>query len=385
VRLGIVAGEPSGDALGARVVNSLRERLRVQQDGSHELTVEGVGGEQLLAAGCQSHYPMEALSVMGFVDPLKRVPGLLRMRRDLAQRFLATPPDVFLSIDAPDFNLPLAARLRRPHIPTAHLVSPSVWAWRSGRVNTIRRAVDHVFCLFPFEAEYYRKAGVSNEVVGHPLADDIADVTCPASARKALNIYPAGKVVALLPGSRVSEMRAHGALFLAAAQALLARDSALSFILPVANEGCEQALRPALAGAALPVKLVRGSAQTVIAAADVVLVASGTATLEAALIKRPMVVAYRMGNVSWAVLSRLVRTEHIALPNLLSGRDLVPELLQTAATPQALADALWQQLNEAESGDALRNAYQEIHTSLRRHCASRVADKLCTLAKGSPS
>jgi lipid-A-disaccharide synthase len=376
VRLAVLAGEPSGDALGARVLPRLGSQV------STGLVVEGIGGQRMIEAGCQSLYPMETLSVMGLTEPLRRLPQLLAIRRALQRRWRASPPDVFLGIDSPDFNLPLERGLRAQGTPTAHLVSPSVWAWRRGRLRTIARAVDTVLCLFPFEAEVYRQAGIAHEVVGHPLADDLPDESPPEPARDALGLQGRGRVVALLPGSRAGEIRAHGPLFLAVAAGLIRRDPSLCFVLSAANAQCAALLEPMIAASPVPVRLVHGDAQTALAACDAALVVSGTATLEAALVKRPMVVAYRTGAITWAVLSRLVQTPHVALPNLLSGRRLVPEFLQGAATAPALIEAVWEQLEDTAAREPLRRAYSDIHHALRRDFPARVAAALLDLAPG---
>lgn len=379
LRLGIVAGEPSGDALGARVVTALNARL----DG--DLVVEGIGGPALQAAGCRSLFPMRELAVMGLTEPLRRLPRLLRIRSALRQHFTAHPPHVFLGVDSPDFNLTLERQLRETGVPVAHLVSPSIWAWRSGRIKSIERSVDHMLHLFPFESAAYAGSGVPLEYVGHPLADDLPLASASESAqlqlqaREALDLARQGPVLALLPGSRESEVKAHGALFLETARALQARVPGLSVVSPVANAACEALLLPLIRGSGLPVTLCPGNAITALTAADVVLAASGTATLEAALVKRPMVVAYRTGAFSWAVLSRLVRTPYIALPNLLAGEPLVPEFLQHQATPETLAAALWQQL-EAGQLQRLFDAFTEIHSALRCCFGQRTAAALLALS-----
>lgn len=382
-RLGVVAGEVSGDALGARAVAALQARL--MEERSEELVVEGIGGPEMEALGCRSLYPMEALSVMGVTEPLRRLPQLLGIRRGLYQYFSRNPPDVFLGIDSPDFNLPLERRLRRAGMPVAHLVSPSIWAWRAGRINAIERSVDTLLHLFPFESEAYRNSSVMTQCVGHPLADDIPEALSMAEARQALGLAPDGAVVALLPGSRASEIKTHGALFLEAAQHLFALDPGLSFVVPAANDTCYGLLQPLVeAFANLPVILSRAPSVTALAASTVVLVASGTATLEAALVKRPMVVAYRTSALSWAVLSRLVRTPYVALPNLLHGGALVPELLQHEATADALSSAVRELLDDEARQVALHAACTDIHQSLRLGCADRVSSALIRL-RGAPA
>jgi lipid-A-disaccharide synthase len=379
LRLGIVAGEPSGDELAARVLAALRTRCE-------ELVVEGVGGPLMAAQGLRSWYPMERLSVMGLIEPLQRLPELLRMRRHLLRRFLDDPPDVFLGVDAPDFNLSLERRLRRAGVRTAHLVSPSVWAWRRGRIHRIRQSTDVMLCLFPFEPDVYRRHGVAAHFVGHPLADDIALQTEPAAARARLGLSPTGKVVALLPGSRRGEVAAMANLFLQVAQRLWQGNPQLSFVLPAANPPREQELRRhLLAFPQLPVTLVPatafpGHSREAMAAADIVLAAAGTATLEAALLKRPVVVAYRTGALSWWLLSRLVRTEFVALPNLIAGKSLVPELLQGAATVDTLVAELSTLLSNGPMGPAVIGEFDNLHRQLRRGSAARVADALLGLA-----
>lgn len=372
LRLGVLAGEHSGDELGAKVLAALRAR--------GDLVVEGIGGPRMAAQGLRSLYPMERLAVMGLVEPLKRLPELLRLRRRLLRHFLAHPPDVFLGIDAPDFNLPLARQLRCAGVRTAHLVSPSVWAWRQGRVRTIRQSVDAMLCLFPFETEILRQHGVAAQFVGHPLADDIPARVDQAAARASLGLTPAGKLVALLPGSRAGEVAAMAGLFLEVAQRLWHRDPTVSFLLPAANVERERELRRALlAVPGLPVTLLAGRAREAMAAADVVLSAAGTATLEAALLQRPVVVAYRTGWLSWWLLSALVRTEFIALPNLIAGRALVPERLQGAATADVLVADLEAHLSRGGIAPSLRTHFDDIHHQLRRGSAERVADAVLAL------
>lgn len=372
-RLGVVAGEASGDALGARVIHALRDKRP-------DLVVEGVGGPLMCAAGCRSLVPLETLSVMGLVEPFKRLPSLLSARRLLFQHFRDNPCDVFLGIDAPDFNLSLEVKLRKIKIPTAHLVSPSIWAWRKGRIRRIRNAVDKMFCLFPFESDAYEASGVISQVVGHPLADDIPDYVDREEARTELDVPATGRLVALLPGSRQAEIRAHAPLFLAAAAKMLQTDPLLQFVIPAASVECEAQLQRVIAQHTVPVHMVSGHAQKVLGAADAALVCAGTATLEAALLRRPMVVAYQTGFLSWALLSRLVRTPHVALPNLLAKKRLVPEFLQNAATPQILADAVLSQLACGRDDAQLMREFEAIHSNLKLGCTQQVSDALQVLA-----
>jgi lipid-A-disaccharide synthase len=379
MRIGVLAGEASGDILGSRVLAALRNRYP-------DLVVEGIGGPLMAAQGLDSMYPMERLSVMGFIEPLKRLPELLGIRRQVFHYFRDNPPDLFLGIDAPDFNLRLEYLLRRSGIRTAHLVSPSVWAWRRGRIHKIKRAVDLMLCLFPFETAIYRQHDVPVRFVGHPLADEIDLYEDNSGARAALGLAPQGKLLALLPGSRGGEVRLLAPPFLDAARLLQQADPQLSFVLPAANAARHAELMTLLADyPELPLTLVAGRSREVMSAADAVLLASGTATLEAALLKRPMVVAYRMGWLSWLLVSTLVNTPYAALPNVLAGRVVVPELLQGEAVPAALASALAPLLaGEGAAGKQLRE-FDDIHCQLRQSYGERAAAALGELvaAKGN--
>lgn len=376
MRIGVLAGEASGDLLGSRVLAALRARFP-------GLVVEGIGGPLMEAQGLRSMFPMERLSVMGLVEPLKRLPELLRIRREVYRHFAANPPDVFLGIDSPDFNLRLERRLRERGISTAHLVSPSVWAWRRGRIHSIKHAVDLMLCLFPFETGIYDQNGVPALFVGHPLADEVALQTDRALARQALGLDPAATVLALLPGSRAAEVRLLAPLFLQAARLLRQFDPALVLALPAASAARRTELEQLLvAYRDLDVTLVQGCSREVMAACDGALLASGTATLEAALLKRPMVVAYRMGVLSWLLLRALVKTPFAALPNILAGRAVVPELLQQAATPAAMAAALRPLLAGEPAAARQLEAFESLHRELRQGFGERAAEALSTLVAG---
>ena len=368
----MLAGEASGDILGASVLQALRLR-------HPDLVVEGIGGPLMQAQGLSSLFPMERLSVMGFVEPLKRLPELLRIRRAVLRYFSDNPPDLFLGIDSPDFNLPLEQKLRARGQLTAHLVSPSIWAWRQGRIRRIERAVDLMLCLFPFETKTYAAHGVPARFVGHPLADEIS-VQDPAVARRAPGLPPGASVVALLPGSRAEEVRRLGPLFLGAARLLRHRVPGLEFVIPAANSARRAELQAQLAQFGdLSVRLIAGRSREVLAASDAAMLASGTATLEAALLHRPMVVAYRMGGLSWQLLKRLVTTPYAALPNILSGQALVPELLQEAATPAALAAALQPLLDNSAAATAQRAGFAQIHSALGQGFGDTAALALLTV------
>lgn len=338
LRVGLIAGEPSGDALGAALIGALRRQVA-------QVECFGVAGPAMRAAGCKALYPAESLAVMGIVEVLAHLPRLLRIRRGLVRQLLANPPDVLVGIDAPDFNLPVEARLHRAGIRTVHYVSPSVWAWREGRVKQIAGAVDRMLTLFPFEARFYERHQVPVTEVGHPLQAQVWPVD-PAAARLALGLPAPGPgalpVLALLPGSRAGEYRRLTPLFLATAQWLREQGRPCHLVLPLVNQAARTTIEAQLhrTGAGLSCTLVDGRAQDVMAAADVVLLASGTATLEAMLLERPMVVAYRLAPLTYAVARRLVHTPHVAIPNLLAGRAVVPEFIQNAATPAALGTAI---------------------------------------------
>ncbi len=374
LRIGILAGEASGDILGGRVLVALRRDYP-------QLEVEGIGGPLMAEQGLDSMFPMDRLSVMGFTEPLKRLPELLRIRASVVRHFLDNPPDFFLGIDSPDFNLTIERKLRERGIPTAHLVSPSVWAWRRGRIKGIRRAVDRMLCLFPFETQIYRDNGIPVDFVGHPLAEEIPERVDSAAAREALGLQPRGKLVALLPGSRGGEVKLLAPIFLQAALLLWQQDPDLEFVLPAANPPRAGELREQLkAFPGLPVTLVDGRSREVMAAADVILLASGTATLEAALLKRPMVVAYRLSAFTWFLVSRLVHTEFAALPNVLAGKRLVPELLQEQVSADSLARELTTLLESPAACAGQVAGFDAIHATLRRDFAASVAAALGQLA-----
>lgn len=334
LRIAILAGEASGDILGAGLLHALHGRVE-------QLEIVGVGGELMAAQGLRSRFPMERLSVMGLVEVLGRLPELLRRRARLAEELIADPPDVFVGIDAPDFNLGLERRLRRAGIPTVHYVSPSVWAWRRKRIFSIRKSTDLMLTLLPFETRIYEEHQIAVRFVGHPLANQIPLEPDQAAARAALGLAAEGELVALLPGSRGGEIRQLAEPFLDTARWLLQRRPELRFLLPAANDRRHGELAALIAEkyADLPLELTRGRSREVMAAADSILIASGTATLEAMLLKKPMVVAYRMAPLTYKILSRLISSRHIALPNLLADRRMVPEVLQDEVRAEVLGAA----------------------------------------------
>lgn len=371
--IGLVAGETSGDRLGAGLIHALRRHFPAAR-------FEGVGGDAMQAAGLRSLYPMEPLSVMGFVEPLQRLPELLRMRRGLYRHFRARPPALFVGIDAPDFNLGLELRLRRAGVRTAHYVSPSVWAWRQGRIRKIARAVDHLLALLPFEAEFYRRHQVPVTWVGHPLADELPLHPDTGAARARLALPADGRVLAILPGSRRGEVELLGPVFLAALARCRERLPDLHCVMPAANVARRAQIDALLAGRPeLRVQVLDGQSHLAMAAADVVLLASGTSALEAMLLKKPMVVAYRVGPLTHCIASRLVHLEHVSLPNLLAGRALVPELLQGQARAEALASEVLRWFEDHPARAALVAEFERLHTELRRDASARAADALAPL------
>jgi lipid-A-disaccharide synthase len=371
----VLAGEASGDILGSHLLQALRQHC-------DELVVEGIGGPLMEAQGLHSMFPMERLSVMGLVEPLKRLPELLHIRRTVYRHFRDNPPDVFLGIDAPDFNLHLEQKLRAAGVTTAHLVSPSVWAWRRGRIRKIKRAVDLMLTLFPFETAVYEEHGVPVAFVGHPLADQIPMITPTALHRQQLGLASDRPLLALLPGSRRGELRLLAPLFLQVARVLHRQRPALGFVLPAANAARHAELQVMLHDYPdLPLSLLTGHSRETMAAADAVLLASGTATLEALLLKKPMVIAYKLGAFTWWLVSRLVRTAYVGLPNILAGRPLVPELLQHDATVDALVAAVTPLLDESGARHEQLSAYHAIHEQLRLASGERTARCLLQLVE----
>lgn len=374
---GIVAGEKSGDILGAGLIRSLREHYPDAQ-------FVGVGGPEMLALGCESLVPMDRLAVMGFVEPLGRLPELLRLKKSLRELMLTRKVDAFIGIDSPDFNLRLEAELHALGVKTVHYVSPSVWAYRKRRIHKIATSVDLMLTLFPFETDIYRQHNVPVRCVGHPLADQLApsDGDDKAAARSTLDIGESARVVALLPGSRGSEISRLGPVFLASAIAALEADPSLRFLIPASGPESKARLAALLRELGLvsgePIKLVEDS-HAAMRAADLVVLASGTATLESLLLRRPMVVAYKLAAVTHFIASRLVKIPYVALPNLLAGRKLVPELIQSAVTEEALVAEIQAFFNlDLERGkesqhDELLKEFDRIHCSLRLNASDQAA------------
>ena len=370
MKIGIVANEPSGDLLGAAVARELKIRVP-------DARMIGVAGPQLQAAGCETLVPMERLSVMGLIDPLLRLGELLRIRRDLIRYFLDWHPDVVIGVDAPDFNLRIERRLRTAGIRTVHLVSPTVWAWRTGRVRTIRKSVDLMLSIFPFEEDFLRRQGVPVRYIGHPLADEISPKCDPMPARTRLGLPRDGPVLAFLPGSRVSEMRLLAGPFLQTARWCLQRRPELRFVVPLVTPTLREIFTAILQREApdLPVTLVDGRSRDAIAAADCVLTASGTATLETLLIGRPMVVGYRISPLTYRLISglRLVKVPHVAMANLLVGRELAPEFIQDRCRAELMGPAVLGFLEDPQRVRDVKSAYGKVRNELRRNAASEAA------------
>lgn len=378
LRVGLVAGEASGDTLGADLIAALRQRAPGTQ-------FFGVAGPKMAAAGCEVWEPSESLAVMGLFEVLRDLPRLARLLARIRRRFLAARPDVFVGIDAPDSNLRLAGPLRAAGIPTVQYVSPQVWAWRQGRARSMRESVDLVLCLLPFEKGFFDDQGIRAEFVGHPLADAIPLVVDRAAARAALGIAADAQVVALLPGSRRGEVARLGADFAATARWLALQRPELRFIAPMASLATEKIFEPAMRRHApgVRVKLIRGQAQTALIAADVVLVASGTASLEAALCNRPMVVIYRLGAMSAWVIRRLnlVKSKFFAQPNLLADRLIVGEYFQEQIVPESIAAELLMWLDDAERRSNLEQEFSRIHAELKRDASARAAQAILALVE----
>jgi len=370
--VGIVAGEASGDFLGAHLIASLREHIP-------NLQFVGVGGPKMAADGLEPWFPMEKLAVRGYVEVLRHFSELFRIRRNLARRFVEQRPRLFIGVDAPDFNLPLEHRLKRAGIPTVHYVSPSLWAWRGGRLSAIARSVDKMLVLFPFEESLYREAGVPVEYVGHPLADASPEEDRTVAAREQLRLPSSHKIIALLPGSRQSEVRYMASTFVQTAKMIAERQTAVHFLVPLASRETRAIFEEAVYAAdaaQVPLSVLFGHAQDALAACDIALVASGTATLEAALARKPMVITYKMAHLTHRLMSKMAYLPWIGLPNIIAGEFLVPEILQDEATPENLAQALLNSLNDPVVNSRLPQRLDRIRQSLRRDTATRVSEAL---------
>jgi lipid-A-disaccharide synthase len=379
MRIALIAGELSGDLLGGAIIRALRRRCP-------DATFSGVAGPRMIEAGCQPVASIDALSVMGLAEVLKHLPRLLRLRSSLLKTLLAERPDCVLGIDAPDFNLKLEERLRAQGIRTVHVVSPTVWAWREGRVHQIARAVDHMLVLLPFEEAFYRQRGVPTTFIGHPLAEEIGAGVPAPEAREALGLSPHDPCVAMLPGSRVSEMQYLAEPYAKTARWLSERLGNLQFVVPLAKPGLRAVMEAAIAAHAPRCRwtLIEGASRDAMAAGDAVLVASGTATLECLLVERPMVVAYKLAPLT-AVIMRSFgwpRTKFVALPNLLCQEAVVPEYLQERARAEYLGPALFGLLRDGNQRQAQVSRFGEVRRRLELGAAERAAEVIARVAGG---
>ena len=382
-KIAIVAGEASGDLLGSHLIRALKAQRS-------DLTFIGIAGPKMIGEGTTSLFPIEKLSVRGYVEVLKHLYGLLKLRKSLLKQLLAEKPDIFIGVDAPDFNFWLERKLKKHGIPTIHYVSPSIWAWRGGRMGKIKRAVSHVLALFPFEPALYEKAGVAVTYVGHPLADELPLKPSKTAAREILKIEKNKLVIAMLPGSRQSEVKQHADLLIKTAKIISKENKNSQFLVPLITRETRQLFETALYNnishnqanlnnddtpdERLDLDILFGHAHDAMEAADIVIVASGTATLEAALLKKPMVITYRMPAISWQILKRMRYQPYVGLPNILAGKFLVPELLQHDATPQKLADAVASLLSDDAYLKEINQEFTTIHHNLRQNSAKKAAD-----------
>ena len=375
VTIGMVAGEASGDLLGAHLIKALAAHLP-------RARFVGIGGPKMRAAGMEVLFPLEKLAVRGYVEVVRHYLEIAGIRRRLARHFLSEPPALFIGVDAPDFNLDLERRLKAAGVPTVHYVSPSIWAWRGSRIGKIRCAVSKMLLIFPFEPALYERAGIPAAYVGHPLADMLAGFPGRSAMREQLRLSGAVKVVALLPGSRVSELEQMGGLFVDTAIRIAASAPGVVFLAPLATRETREIFETELLRretGELQLTVLFGHAHDAMAAADVVLAASGTATLEAALLQRPVVIAYRMPRISWWMMKHRRYQPYVGLPNILAGEFLVPEFLQEEATPENLAGAVLKYLDDAGLRRRLEERFGELGRDLRQNTAERAARAILPL------
>lgn len=368
IRIGIVAGEASGDLLGSHLIQALKQKRP-------DLEFIGIAGPKMMREGARSLFPIERLSVRGYLEVIKHLWGLLKLRRQLLNYFLDNPPDLFIGIDAPDFNFWLEKKLKHKGIKAIHYVSPSIWAWRKNRIKKIKKAVTQVLALFPFEPALYQAEGIPVSYVGHPLADILPMEPDVAAAREILKLEDTALVIAMLPGSRQSEVQHHADLFVQTAKRIYAEHPNAIFLVPLITCETRQIFELAIYSEheQLPIQILFGHAHDAMEAADVVIVASGTATLEAALLKKPMVITYRMSKLSWQLLKRMRLQPYVGLPNILAGKLVVPELLQDDATPDKLAEAALTMIADANKLAEIKKEFTDIHHSLRQNTAEKAA------------
>lgn len=368
VRIGIVAGEASGDLLGSHLIQALKSKRS-------DIEFVGIAGPKMIGEGAQSLFPIERLSVRGYIEVIKHLFGLLKLRRQLLKHFLTNHIDLFIGVDAPDFNFWLEKKLKNKGIKTIHYVSPSVWAWRKNRIKKIKHAVSHMLALFPFEPALYQGAGIPVTYVGHPLADILPMEPDANAARDGLRLKSSALVIAMLPGSRQTEVQQHAELFVKTAKLIYADYPNAIFLVPLITRETRQIFELAIfhEHENLPIQILFGHAHDAMEASDVVIVASGTATLEAALLKKPMVITYRMPKLSWQILKRMRLQPYVGLPNILADKFVVPELLQDDSTPEKLAEATIKLISDIGYAAEIKAEFTKIHLSLRQNTAEKAA------------
>lgn len=382
IKVGIVVGESSGDLIGSLLIQALKKK-------HPDIQFVGIAGPKMMTAGARSFYAMEQLSVHGYVDAIKNLRSLLSLRRSLYKTLLKEQIDVFVGIDAPDFNLSLERKFKRKGIPAIHYVSPSIWAWRKNRIHKIKKCVDHVLALFPFEPELYEAENIPVTYVGHPLGDLLPLHVDVINARKKLQLDEDGFIVALLPGSRASEVKNHAILYVETAQQIFEKSPEVQFIVPLITRETRAHFEDVVFHMnnlmqnekPLPIHLLFGHAHDAMEAADAVIVASGTATLEAALLKKPMVITYQMPFLNWQILKRMQLQKHIGLPNILCKERIVPELLQTAATPENITEVLFKMLNDKGYLVKLKHKFTALHNLLKNNAAEKAANVILSFVQ----
>lgn len=373
LKIAICAGEVSGDLLGGHLIDALKQKYP-------DCEIFGIGGKQMIAAGCESFFNQERLAVRGLVEVLKRLPEILSIRKNFIKILLQKQPDIFIGIDSPDFNFSIEKKLKKAGIKTVHYVSPSVWAWRGGRVKKIVKIADMVLCLFPMEPELYQKAGGNAVFVGHPLAQTIDLTPNTQNAKQFFRLPENTPTFTLLPGSRMSELEYLAETFIQTASEIINKNQDAQFLLPAATENGFQYLKNLLNQEKychLPIQLLQGQAQKAIIAADCVLAASGTVTLEVALCKKPMVIAYKISPITFAIVKRIFQLPYIGLPNILLKKFAVPELLQQDANPTRLAETLWQQYTQ--NNQALIEDFSLLHNKLKQDTGKIAANAVLAL------
>jgi lipid-A-disaccharide synthase len=381
LRIGIVAGEASGDQLGSHLMQAVQAHFR-------SAIFFGIGGPKMQALGLDVWHPMEKLAVRGFVEVLKHYREIIGIRRKLRSRLLAVKPDLFIGIDAPAFNMDLETDLKQAGIPTIHYVCPQFWAWNRGRLPAMQRAVSRILALFPFEVPMLEEAGIPATFVGHPLADLLPEQPDREAMREQMRLPKEGLIITMLPGSRQVEVKAMGGLFVQAARMILERKPDACFLVPLVSRETRLLFESALyrdAPDGLPLTMLYGHAHEALIAADAVLVASGTATLEAALMKRPMVIAYKLPSLTYWIAKRRIYLPYVGLPNVLAGEFIVPELIQDDATPTSLAEAMVRILDDVDGRKALDARFLELHRSLKQNTSARIVEAIATvLGDGIP-